>query len=57
MELEYASDEMGHNALLMQGATPGGILWMNIFPRQRLISRGRWQIGNSQNAHNRIHHR
>jgi hypothetical protein len=21
---------MGHNALLMQSATPGGILWMNV---------------------------
>jgi hypothetical protein len=47
MELEYASDETGHNTLLVQGATPAGILWMTIVPWQLLIDQGRWRIGNS----------
>jgi hypothetical protein len=47
MEIECASDETGHNTLLMQGATPAAILWKTIVPWQPLVDQGRWRIGNS----------
>jgi hypothetical protein len=39
MELEYALDETGHHAFLMQGPAPAGILEMTIVPWRGLSTR------------------